>query len=300
MTSRKTGSIALMLSLALGLFASTASAEPLAMQFAEDRANVGVQLSDTALFEPPEKAPFDAQIDPATGAITAGALQVPEFSTFITDPVSADVAVDFEIGVITGSFDQATGALTLSGKAGGMLTADGDECVVSTTPVTLTLSTAGSSGGSSPRSGEPFTAGLRGAGAIAGQWTDMHALPVAPDDATVCNTVDTRIGGPGGIWMKQDDLGPLPPTPPTPPRKPDVGPPPPPPAACIVPKLPGKTPARAKAALRAANCKLGKVGKPKGMGSNLVVKSSTPAAGATPANGTVHLKLGPKHRKAHS
>ena len=81
-------------------------------------------------------------------------------------------------------------------------------------------------------------------------------------------------------------------------------PPPPPPPACVVPNLVGKTLARAKTALEAAGCKLGTVRKPKPRKNKgrrvLVVKSSNPAAGASPANGKVHLKLGPKASKARS
>lgn len=198
--------IALVSLLALGVCASAASAEPLSLTFTEARANVGVQLSDAALFEAPATAPFAAQIDAGSGSIMAGDLQVPAFSTFITDPVDADVTVEFEIGPITGSFTQATGALTLSGTAGGTLTANGKHCTVTTDPPILTLSTVESTGGASPRSGAPFTAGLTGAGAIAGQWTDMHATPVDPEpggDTAVCETVDDRIGGPGGVWLEQ-------------------------------------------------------------------------------------------------
>jgi hypothetical protein len=404
MASRKTGSvdglrnmrapgaIAGVLLLMLSVFASSASAAPLSMTFTEARANVGVQLDDAALFEAPATAPFAAQIDPGSGSVTAGDLVVPQFSTFITDPIEADVAVDFEIGAIDGSFDQATGALTLSGVAGGTLTADeggGDEgeCIVSTTPSTLTLSTTGSNGGAGPRSGAPFTGGLAGAGAIAGQWTDMHAAPVDTEpggDTSFCNNVEGRIGGPGGIWLEQEDV--VPPAAPqlssTAPASPSVsgtprirgaaeagstvrvfggptcagapiatvsaaeldspgiavnvaegataafsatatdaagntsacsasisytrlkdgGPPPPPPPACIVPKLAGKTLAAAKAALRAAHCKLGEVQRPKRPKGKkhpaLVVKRSNPTAGASPASGKVNLKLGPKPQKA--
>lgn len=190
--------------LALGLSASAANAEQLSMTFTEARANVGVQLSDHALFEAPQTAPFAAQIDPGSGLITAGLLTVPAFSTHITDPLDADVVVEFEIGTITGSFNQATGALTGTGMAGGTLTSEGSTCIISTTPAPLTLSTAGNAGGTSPRSGTPFASGLTGAGAVAGQWTDMHATPVGPGDNTVCNTVDDRIGGPGGIWLEQE------------------------------------------------------------------------------------------------
>ena len=379
---RTTGTIALFFVLALGACASTASAAPLAMTFTEDRANVGSQLFDEAMFTAPATAPFAAQLDPGTGLITAGALRVPQFSTHIPDFGGTDVSVDFDIGTITGSFAQATGALVLGGTAGGTLKADGKECTVSTTPAPLVLSTAGSSGGTTnPRSGVPFTHGLTGAGAIAGQWTDMSATPVSPADTTVCETVDGRIGGPGGIWLVQkgDVVPPAAPqltsTDPASPgasgtprirgaaeagstvrvyaganctgapvatgsaaelgspgiavavakgvtaafsatasdaadnssacsasisytRPQDDGPPPPPPPACVVPQLVGKTLARAKTALREAGCKLGKVRKPhrpKGKGRwALVVKSSNPVAGESPANGKVHLKLGPK------
>lgn len=287
---RVSTAIALVAVAALGVGTSVASAEPLSMSFTEARANVGVQLSDSALFEAPDTAPFEAQIDPGTGSITGGILKVPQFATHITEPINADVTVDFEIGVITGSFTQATGALTLQGEAGGTLTSEGKECTVSTEPAVLTLTTAGNSGGASPRSGTPFTAGITGAGAIAGQWTDMHAAPVG-GDITFCEDVEGRIGGPGGIWLVQKGIVSPPP-------------PPPPPAACIVPKLAGKTLARAKAAIKAAHCSVGKVHKPKRRNGEkprpLVVKSSSPPAGKTLTAGSkVNLRLGPKHRKAH-
>jgi hypothetical protein len=380
---RATGTIALVLLLALGVCASAASAEPLSMTFTEDRANVGVQLSDTALFEAPKTAPLAAQINPGSGAITAGVLQVPQFSTHITEPLNADVAVDFNIGVITGSFNPATGALTLSGVAGGTLTSEGDECIVSTTPSPLVLSTTGNSGGASPRSGAPFTYGLTGAGAIAGQWTDMSATPVDPEpggDTATCNVVDGRIGGPGGIWLVQKGDVVAPSTPQltgTDPASPGSSGTPrilgtaeagstvriyagpsctgtpvatasaaklgspgipvevaegvtaafsatatdvvantsacsvpisythskAPTPSCIVPKLVGKKLARAKSALTTAGCKLGTVHRPKRPKGKrrwvLVVKSSSPAAGARSASGSVDLTLGPKPRKAH-
>ena len=224
----------------------------------------------------------------------------------------------------------------------------------------------------------------------------MNATPVTPDDENVCETVDERIGGPGGIWLEQEDV--TPPSapqltstnpaspnssgtprilggaeagstvtvyagadcpgapvatasaaelgspgipvdvaegvtaafsatatdaaghtspcstaisytrtkaPPTGPGGGDDGPPKPKPPACIVPKLAGKTLARAKAALKAAHCKLGEVTKPKQPKGKkrrvLVVKSSSPRQGAKPADRTVDLKLHrkPKPKKAH-
>lgn len=212
---RARGTIALVLLFALGVCASSASAAPLSMTFTEARANVGVQLADFPLFEAPATAPFEAQIDSGTGEITAGALQVPQFSTDITEPIVANVTVDFDIGEIEGSFDQASGALTLEGEAGGTLTATngtfaGEECIVSTTPAVLELSTAEEDEQEgSPRAGQPFTEGLTGAGAIAGRWTHMDATPVEPgnsENVSFCNNVETRIGGPGGIWLEQEDV----------------------------------------------------------------------------------------------
>jgi len=300
-TMRMPGAIALVLLLALACVPS-ASAAPLSMTFTEARANVGVQLSDAALFEAPDVAPFAAQIDPATGAITAGALSVPQFSTSITDPIVADVTVDFDIGTITGSFDQATGALSLSGEAGGTLTAiggdyDGEECDV-LVPEILTLTTASNSGGDNPRSGAPFTAGLAGPGAVAGTWDHMDAIPVDdadPDNVSFCNNVETRIGGDGGIWMEQKGAV----VPPVTPQPPVINPPPPPAALCVVPKLIGKTLKAAKKKIRAANCKIGKIRKvkrPRGLKGPrlLVVKSQSPEPGSSPVNGRVHLRLGPK------
>jgi hypothetical protein len=84
-------------------------------------------------------------------------------------------------------------------------------------------------------------------------------------------------------------------------------PPPPPPAKkCRVPKLKGKTLAQARTALNKANCKLGKVHKPKPRKHQklrkLVVSRSAPPVGAVkPAGTKVALTLvqvpKPKHRK---
>jgi hypothetical protein len=190
--------------------------QPLSMTFTEDRANVGVQLSDAPMFTAPDAAPLTAQIDPGTGSITAGALDVPDFFTHITEPLDADVLVHFEIGILEGSFNQTTGALTLEGEADATLTSEGKECAVTTAPTPLVLSTSGNSGGASPRPGAPFLNGLTGAGAIAGQWTDMDAKPKIPGDGVaVCNTVDERIEGPGGIWLLQKGSS-VPPVPPLP------------------------------------------------------------------------------------
>jgi hypothetical protein len=295
--------------LALGIYAPAASAEPLSMTFTEARANVGKQLTDAALFEAPDTAPFAAQIDSASGAISNGTLGVPDFETHIEEPIEADVTIDFNIGEITGSFDQATGVLSLTGEAGGTLTAtnnptyEGEQCTVLAEPSPITLTTSGSTGGSNPRTGTPFTAGVTGPGAIAAEWENMSATPVEPgnpDNVSFCNNVANQIGGPGGIWLQQKGVDT---PPPTPGPLPGTGSPlPPPTPTCVVPKLVGKKLGRAKAALRKANCSVGKVSKPKHQKGKrrgaLVVKSSAPTAGTSlPAGTKVNLQLGHQHHK---
>jgi hypothetical protein len=70
--------------------------------------------------------------------------------------------------------------------------------------------------------------------------------------------------------------------------------------ACVVPKLKGKTVNRARERLKAANCTVGLINKPK-HGKKLVVKAQSPASGAVrPAGEPVSIKLGPKpHHKKH-
>jgi len=66
----------------------------------------------------------------------------------------------------------------------------------------------------------------------------------------------------------------------------------PPEAKCRVPRLRGKSLARARRALSAAHCSLGRVRKPKGRGGKLVVASSRPGAGTVrPAGARVNVKL---------
>jgi hypothetical protein len=70
-------------------------------------------------------------------------------------------------------------------------------------------------------------------------------------------------------------------------------------AACLVPRLKGKSLAKARRALAAAHCSLGRVSKPKGAGGSLVVRSSSPGAGSSLAAGAkvgVRLGKGTKRR----
>jgi beta-lactam-binding protein with PASTA domain len=79
------------------------------------------------------------------------------------------------------------------------------------------------------------------------------------------------------------------------------GPRPPAAVVCTVPKLTGRTLAQARASLAASACRLGKVSKPKPRRGRrlpvLVVKTSSPMAGAADAAGVVTLTLGPRPAK---
>jgi hypothetical protein len=141
--------------------------------------------------------------------------------------------------------------------------------------------------------------------------TDTTIRVNAP--AHVAGTVDVRvttIGGTSGNFAQDNYTYEVPvPVPPTPAgggsgsgssTANDSPPPNQPP--CVVPKLKGMSLAAAKSALAKAHCKTGKVTKPKAKKGKklgpLVVKSSTPGAGATlPANSKVNLKLGARTRR---
>jgi beta-lactam-binding protein with PASTA domain len=75
-----------------------------------------------------------------------------------------------------------------------------------------------------------------------------------------------------------------------------------PPAPCIVPTLQGKSLKKARSALEAAHCALGRVTRPKARAGRkpgpLVVRSSNPGPGATlPAGAKVDLRLGKPRRR---
>jgi IPT/TIG domain/PASTA domain len=64
-------------------------------------------------------------------------------------------------------------------------------------------------------------------------------------------------------------------------------------AACVVPKLKGKSVATDRKALKKAGCKLGKVNRPKGLGKGAkVVKQTVKAGTVLPPNAKVGVKLG--------
>lgn len=106
---------------------------------------------------------------------------------------------------------------------------------------------------------------------------------------------------------------PAPPPPPPPPQPSGNNPPSPataggdsghnnlrPRRGCVVPRLKGMRLARARRALRAAGCRLGRVRAPrdKRLRRSLLVRSQRPRAGATSADGRVSVNLGPRPRRS--
>ncbi|HEX5713809.1 MAG TPA: S8 family serine peptidase, partial [Solirubrobacterales bacterium] len=116
---------------------------------------------------------------------------------------------------------------------------------------------------------------------------------VSPCSAPIAYTNNVSPGGGGGGFVTTI-------IPPPPPELPPAVISTPPPPTCTVPKLTKKTLGQAKTALAGANCKLGRVTKPKARKGKrlpaLVVRSSSPAAG-TASSGPVNLTLGPKPKK---
>jgi IPT/TIG domain/PASTA domain len=127
--------------------------------------------------------------------------------------------------------------------------------------------------------------------------------------AHAAGTVAVTIATPGGEspatttahYTYQAPAPPPPPAPPTPGSTPNP-PPAQPSLQCVVPKLKGMSPAKARSALAKADCKTGQVSRPKPKKGRkfgqLVVKSSKPGTGtALPAGAEVDLTLGSKPRR---
>jgi subtilisin family serine protease len=145
--------------------------------------------------------------------------------------------------------------------------------------------------------GIAVTAAIDGLREFSARATDLAPLTSTCSAPIAYRRQAEEKGGPpaGEGERPPADSGGAPPGPAAP--GPGAGSPIPPPAAkpvCVVPKLAGKTLARAKAALAASNCRLGIVRKPRrqhrGHGA-VVVGSSKPGPGARPTDGKVDVVL---------
>jgi hypothetical protein len=189
-----------------------------------------------------------------------------------TTATSCEVTIPSGNAAVTATFEPITHTLTVTkaGTGSGSVTCNGVACVSSYaegTEVTLAASAA---------SGSTF-AGWSGGGCSG---TGSCKVTIEADTA-VTATFNANPVEPEKTCANTPSLCP------------------PPPPSCVVPKLAKKTLGKAKAALSAAHCALGKVSKPKAKKGHqlgpLVVKSSSPGAGTTlPAGSKVNLKLGPK------
>ncbi len=164
-----------------------------------------------------------------------------------------------------------------TGSGSGSVTCNGGACASTYADGTLVTLAASAASGSS-------FAGFSAASGSAASCSSTPCTFTIEADTTVTATFTANPAPPAETCA----------------TNPSLCPPPPPPAEdkCVVPKLAKKTLGQAKSALAAAHCALGKVTKPKKAKGALVVKSSSPGAGATlPAGGKVDLKLGPKPKK---
>jgi subtilisin family serine protease len=135
--------------------------------------------------------------------------------------------------------------------------------------------------------------------------SSVDPTPSLVGKTTTCGRLDANaalealLAGPGSVGCQTESPPPNPPATATTTSNPSTASAPT--HRCKVPRLAGKTLRRAKVALAAAGCKLGKVTKPKpkkGTRPKLVVKSSSPSAG-TSTTRPVNIKLGPKKKRHH-
>ena len=122
--------------------------------------------------------------------IPADGLSIPPKS--ITDPVAVTIQIKAN-DALTGTFDAATGALTLNANLRAETTGSAT-CTIS--PIVLTLSTAATK----PYLGVPFAGGLTGQGAIVAPW---NTLPKSLGGG-FCDVLGQLSSGPGGLWLSHD------------------------------------------------------------------------------------------------
>lgn len=186
--------VALVLAAGTGPGVAKAADEPFRIEFDQSEMQIGL-LSDLPLGQLASRASIEGTIDDE-GNVTVprGSFQLPEIG--ISSPVEVRIFMGIE-NEARGTFDRATGELTLDAKAGvwvsvnlpqllgaleglgidigdqlgplsGIVSSVGDlTCGFS--PMNVTFTTGSTSLGS----GAPFTAGTLGAGALTTEWSEL-------------------------------------------------------------------------------------------------------------------------------
>lgn len=190
----------------VGFGASSAQADPFDLTLEYGKAEFGglrnVNLSDTA-------NPYTL-----SGTLTGTSVNVPTAGAnfpqrHITSPVSATIDMSAN-QPITGTYDAATGAMSLSFNMKAVLTS-GPTGTCTIDPIVYTASTSNTD----PFFGTPFTSGLSGPGGIVGNWPSLPAATGGP--GSNCGIL-ASASGEGGIWLAHQIATPpttpyVPPTP---------------------------------------------------------------------------------------
>ena len=189
-----------------GIGVSSAQADPFDLTLEYGRAEFGglrnVDLSDTS-------NPYTL-----SGTINGNAVNVPTAGVnfpqrHITKPVAATIDITANQPV-TGTYDSATGAMSLDFNVKAVLTS-GPTGTCTIDPIVFTATTSGTD----PYFGTPFASGLTGPGGIVGNWPSLPSATGGP--GTNCGILASASGA-GGIWLAHQIATPpttayIPPTP---------------------------------------------------------------------------------------
>jgi hypothetical protein len=186
--------VGLVACVASGAAAAQAQADPFELTVNHAIIDLGALKGLEILDATTGDAHFSGTIEGNQVTIPAAGLSIPPKS--ITDPVAVTIQIKAN-DALTGTFDAATGALTLNANLRAETTGSAT-CTIN--PIVLTLSTTGTK----PYIGVPFTAGLSGQGAIVAPWA---TLPKSLGGG-FCDVLGQLSSGPGGLWLSHDIASP--------------------------------------------------------------------------------------------
>jgi len=193
--------------------ASQAAAEPFSLEFDQSLSYEGHGVygwpgfngaDDTIPPEPPILVRLDGEIE--DGQIKA------EAEDFVVEPGHATI-VPFEsyfdsdwktIGAVSGSFNDATGHLSLNLNLVQTIGYEGVICSVGPVPVTLSSSSSGDVG-----TGVPFASGIDGPGALVGSWESVPEPTGSDCDLRrlQCDPRHSLLKGPGAFGLSRTNVG---------------------------------------------------------------------------------------------
>jgi len=133
--------------------------------------------------------------------VPAEGISLPPMSVAV-QPFAVDIAMAAD-GPLTGTFDEATGAVDASMVLISTVDIEINNNFIGTCLVTMDLSFSTSN--IEPYPGIPFTEGVDGPGAVAADWPSLPAsVPTLPAYEQTCAGLDSFASGPGGVWLSHD------------------------------------------------------------------------------------------------